>query len=70
MVMERLKENNSDRSKFKKVEMPVFGGDEPNSWLFRADRYFQIHKLTDFEKLNLAVVIFEGVVLNWYRAKE
>ena len=39
-----------DRNKFKKVEMPVFAGEDPNSWLFRAERYFQIHKLSDSEK--------------------
>lgn len=26
-----------DRSKFKKVEMPVFNGTDPDSWLFRVD---------------------------------
>lgn len=26
-----------DRSKFKKVEMPVFNGTDPYSWLFRVD---------------------------------
>lgn len=29
----------TDRSKFKKVEMPVFNGVDPDSWLFRADRF-------------------------------
>ncbi|KAA0064010.1 histone-lysine N-methyltransferase ASHR1 isoform X3 [Cucumis melo var. makuwa] len=27
-----------DRNKFKKVEMPVFNGEDPDSWLFRAKR--------------------------------
>ncbi|KAA0036691.1 transposon Tf2-1 polyprotein isoform X1 [Cucumis melo var. makuwa] len=27
-----------DRSKFKKVEMPIFNGTDHDSWLFRADR--------------------------------
>lgn len=60
----------ADRHKFKKVEMPVFGGDDPDNWMFRADRYFQIHKLSEIEKLTVAVISFEGVALNWYRAKE
>ena len=41
--------DNNDRNKFNKVEMSVFNGDDPDSWLFRADRYFQIHKLTNSE---------------------
>lgn len=40
----------TDRSKFKKVEMSVFTGEDPDSWLVRAERYFQIHKLTESEK--------------------
>ena len=43
-------ESYSDRNKFKKVEMPVFTGEDLDSWLFRAERYFQIHKLTESEK--------------------
>ena len=35
-----VEENNNDRHKFKKVEMPIFNGDNPDSWLFRAERYF------------------------------
>ena len=61
---------NCDRNKFKKVEMPIFNGDDPDSWLFRAERYFQIHKLTDFEKMTVATISFEGPVLNWYRSQE
>ena len=50
--------------------MPVFNGEDPDSWLFRADRYFQIHKLTDAEKVLVASISFEGLTLNWYRAQE
>ncbi|KAA0062917.1 histone-lysine N-methyltransferase ASHR1 isoform X3 [Cucumis melo var. makuwa] len=44
-------DNNGDQNKFKKVEMPVFNGEDPDSWLFRAERYFQIHKLSESEKM-------------------
>lgn len=51
-------EKTTDRSKFKKVEIPIFNGIDPDSWLFRADRYFKIHKLTDSEKLMVAVISY------------
>lgn len=60
----------ADRNKFKTVEMRVFGGNDPNSWLFRADRYFQIHKLTDSEKMTIFVISFDGSTLNWYHSQE
>lgn len=50
--------------------MPVVNGDDPNSWLFRANRYFQLYKVTDYKKLTVVVVSLEGEVLNWYRELE
>lgn len=40
----------SERSKFKKVEKLVIDGDQPISWLFKAERYFDIHQLSETEK--------------------
>ncbi|KAL4038207.1 hypothetical protein IC575_001815 [Cucumis melo] len=59
-----------DRNKFKKVEMPVFAGEDPDSWLFRAERYFQIHKLSDSEKMLVSTISFDGPAFNWYRSQE
>ena len=59
-----------DQSKFKKVEMPIFNGTDPDSWLFRADRYFKIHELIDSEKFTAAVISFDGLALDWYRLND
>ncbi|KAA0061684.1 transposon Tf2-1 polyprotein isoform X1 [Cucumis melo var. makuwa] len=59
-----------DCSKFKKVEMLVFDGTDPDSWLFRADCYFKIHNLLDSEKLTVAVISFDGPALDFYRSQE
>ncbi|KAA0043596.1 transposon Tf2-1 polyprotein isoform X1 [Cucumis melo var. makuwa] len=48
-----------DRNKFKTVEMPIFNGVDLDSWLFQADRYFQIHKLTHSEQLTVAVIVLK-----------
>ena len=55
-----------DRSKFKKIEKPIFYGTDPNSWLFRPDRYFKIHNLSNSEKLTVAQISFNGLALDWY----
>ncbi|KAA0067393.1 transposon Tf2-1 polyprotein isoform X1 [Cucumis melo var. makuwa] len=60
----------ADQSKFKKVEMPVFTGDDLDSWLFLAERYFQIHKLTESEKMLVLTTSFNGLALNWYHSQE
>lgn len=61
-------ESRQDRSKFKKFEMPDFEGTDPDQWLFQAKQYFQIHKLTESEKMTLAVISFDRPALNWYRS--
>ena len=59
-----------DRSKFKKVEMPIFNRTNTDSWLFRADRYIKVHELTDSEKLIVAVISFGGPALDWYHSND
>lgn len=36
-----IKEKSVDQSKFKKVEMLVFNGDDLDAWLFRANRFLR-----------------------------
>ena len=50
--------------------MSMLHENDPDSWLSRADRYFQIHKLTNSEKMTVAVVSFDGATLDWYRSHE
>lgn len=59
-----------DRSKFKKVEMSVFTGDDLDSRLFYAERYFQIHKLYDSQTMLVSTISFDGPTFNWYRSQE
>lgn len=58
-------EGRGDR--IKKLEMSVFNGTDPDGWLFRAKLYFQMHRLTEEEKLTVVVIRFEGRANKWYR---
>ncbi|XP_024017591.1 uncharacterized protein LOC112090471 [Morus notabilis] len=51
----------------RRVEMPVFDGENPDGWIFRAERYFSLNRLTDREKLDVAVVSLEGEALAWFQ---
>lgn len=55
MANQRMKteEGYGNRSKFKKVKMPIFDREQPNFWLFRAERYFDIHQLSDSKKVTV-----------------
>ncbi|KAA0034358.1 gypsy/ty3 element polyprotein [Cucumis melo var. makuwa] len=59
-----------DRIKFKKLEMPVFNGEDQDSWIYRAEHYFQMHLLNEQEKLKIAIVNMEGKGLCWFRWAE
>ncbi|KAF4356518.1 hypothetical protein G4B88_001066 [Cannabis sativa] len=57
------------RSEFtsRKIELPVFFGDDPDEWTFGADRYFGLQQLNPAEQLEAAVLCLEGVALRWFR---
>ncbi|TYK01506.1 gypsy/ty3 element polyprotein [Cucumis melo var. makuwa] len=59
-----------DRIKFKKLEIPIFNGEDPDGWFHRAEHYFQMHILNELEKLKIAVVSLEGKGQSWSRWAE
>lgn len=48
----------SDRSKYKKLEIPVFVNVNLESWIYRDEHYFDIKELDDAEKIKVAVISF------------
>lgn len=44
----------------------MFKGNVPDVWLFRAERYFQIHILFEAEKMIVVVISFDSAALDWY----
>ncbi|KAL0560711.1 hypothetical protein IC582_001124 [Cucumis melo] len=57
----------TDRSKYKKLEMPMFLEENPESWVYRAEHFFEINNLPESEKVKVAVVIFGQDEVDWYR---
>lgn len=47
--------------------MPIFKGDHLDSWLYRAERYFEIHELMEEEKIKVVMVSFVPEVVDWHR---
>lgn len=52
---------------FKKLDMPLFDGTNPDGWILRAERYHQFYRLTEEDKLEAAVVALEGDALLWFQ---
>ncbi|KAF7812607.1 5-formyltetrahydrofolate cyclo-ligase-like protein [Senna tora] len=55
--------------KHRKLELPIFDGEEAIRWLFRVERYFSLNHMQDEEKLEAeaeaVAVCMEGKALNW-----
>ena len=58
---------NADRSKYKKLEMSMFTGENPESWIYGAEHFFDINNLAEAEKVKVAVVSFGQDEVDWYR---
>ena len=55
--------------KYRKLDMPIFEGNNPDGWILRAERYFLFYNLTEEEMLEAAVVGMDGEALLWYQWK-
>ena len=46
--------------------MPIFSGDNPEGWVFRAERCFHLNQLTEGKKLLAASICLDGDALTWF----
>ena len=53
--------------KYRKLDMPIFDGSDPDGWLLRVERYFNFYKLSEEERLEAVVVALEGDALRWFQ---
>ena len=66
-VCDEVNGNNVDRSKYKKLEMPMFLGENLESWVYRTEHFFEINNLPETEKIKVVVVSFGQDEVIWYR---
>lgn len=58
---------NRREERMRRLKVPYFTGDNPNRWIYRAKRYFEINQIPDDEKVLTASICFEGKALNWFQ---
>lgn len=49
----------------RKLEMLIFSGEDPDGWLFQAERYFDVNGLSEKEKLGAVGVSLDAEALSW-----
>lgn len=53
--------------RYRKLEMPVFDGSDPDGWILRGETYFNFYRLSEEERVEEAVLALEGDAIQWYR---
>lgn len=53
--------------RFKKLDLPMFDGENPDGWILRAERFFNFYKLAEEEQVEAAIVALEGDALLWFQ---
>ncbi|GAU10413.1 hypothetical protein TSUD_417780 [Trifolium subterraneum] len=55
------------RLSVKKVELPMFNGDDPAGWIARAEVYFNVHNTGQEIKVNLAQLCMDGPTIHFFK---
>ena len=51
----------------RRLEMPIFEGWNPKGWIFRVERFFFTHGMTEEEKIAAAIISLDGKALTWFQ---
>ncbi|XP_059449450.1 uncharacterized protein LOC132180588 [Corylus avellana] len=53
-----------------RIEFPKFDGTDPSGWIYKANKFFQVHNTSSYQKFLLASIHMEGKALVWFRDME
>lgn len=62
-------EKNSEKtqSTVRKLDFPFFFGEDPDGWVNKVERYFDVYQLSEKEKMGAASLGLEGDALAWFQ---
>ena len=52
---------------WRKLEIPLFQGDDAYAWVDRIERFFEIRGVPEEEWVSVTVVAMEGKALTWFK---
>ncbi|KAK9028762.1 hypothetical protein V6N11_025909 [Hibiscus sabdariffa] len=56
-----------DENRPRRLELPVFTGENPYRWLNRAERYFHLNGIGEKDKLEATAICLDSKALNWFQ---
>lgn len=58
---------NRNQWRHKKLDLPLFDGENPDGWILRAERFFEFYGLSEKEKVEATIVALEDKALLWFQ---
>jgi len=59
--------HSSSSSRWRKLDIPVFIGEDAYGWTNRLERYFRLKEVTEDERMQAVLIALEGKALNWFQ---
>jgi hypothetical protein len=50
------------------LEFPCFNGEDPNSWCYKVEQFFEFYDAPEGQRLSLIAFHMEGEALSWFQA--
>ncbi|XP_058217468.1 uncharacterized protein LOC131328550 [Rhododendron vialii] len=50
-----------------KLDFPKFFGDDPEAWIYKCEKFFELNAIEETQKLRLASLHMEDKAMHWYR---
>ncbi|OIW20258.1 hypothetical protein TanjilG_07417 [Lupinus angustifolius] len=58
---------NRGGERWRKLEIPIFSGEDAFGWTHRVERYFVLKEVTEEEKMQAILMALDGKALSWYQ---
>ncbi|XP_019446853.1 PREDICTED: uncharacterized protein LOC109350125 [Lupinus angustifolius] len=63
----RKEDVDSGQKPWRKLEIPVFSGDDAFGWTCKLERYFALRGVTEHERMQATLMALEGRALTWFQ---
>lgn len=51
-----------------RIEMPLFNGEDPRSWVRKCNKFFSIHQLNERSRMEMLELYMEGKADIWFQS--
>ncbi|XP_057450492.1 protein disulfide-isomerase 5-3-like isoform X1 [Lotus japonicus] len=60
-------ERDKGGSRWRKLEILIFGGEDAYGWILKLERYFELRGVADDERMQATLLALEGKALSWFQ---